>query len=241
MGSTKIKVEEVNIEEEAARRVATGEEPEATEGGNLSPRARRIKGRSKNYVNLRSQVDKTKTYDVGTAIALVKKLTRKKHPSITADINLREAGVNFEISLPHSTGKTVKVAIADDKLLEKIGEGTIDFDVLIATPDMMGKIAKHARVLGPRGLMPNPKNKTVTTEPEKRKKELEAGSLQVKSEKKAPIIHVQVGTAEQKDKEVLENIMALSRRISLGNIRKLTLSSTMSPGVKVDLNSLKTE
>lgn len=236
MGGTKMKTVDMSMDvtDEPKKNRASSHHDESEKAANK-------RKRSKNYVYARSQVDRTKSYDVKTAVGLVQKLSKKAHPTITADINVREDGISFEISLPHATGKQVKVAIVDDSVLEALDAGTIDFDVLLAKPEMMAKVAKYARVLGPRGLMPNPKNGTVTAEPEKRKKELEAGSMHVKTEKKFPIMHVQVGNAKQSEDEVAENIMALVKRIGLNKISKVTLSSTMSPGVRVELASLKQE
>ena len=187
----------------------------------------------------RSQVDKTKFYDLVTAIDLVKKLSRKNHPTITADVNYREASYQTEMSFPHSTGKTINVAIATEDVMKQIEAGDINFDILLAKPAMMSKIAKFARVLGPKGLMPNPKNKTVTDDPEARKKELEGGKIAIKTEKKAPLMHVQVGDITMDTKKLQENILALIKHLNPNMVTKLTLSSTMSPGVKVDLNSFK--
>lgn len=233
MGSTKIKTTPVQpdeiktdaqVEEEAQAKIRVKHE------------------RSKTYVKLRAQVDKTKTYSLDTAIALVKKLSRPAHPTMTLDINTRETGVNLEITLPFSNGKSTKIAIADDEVIAQIEAGKIDFDMLLAKPEMMGKLAKHAKVLGPRGLMPNPKNNTVVADPAKRKQELEANSVvQIKSEKKAPLIHLQVGTLNQPDEEIAANISALVKRLGINQVLRLTLSSTMSPGVKIDVASTKVE
>lgn len=208
---------------------------EAVENTDTGAQVRVSKGRSKKYVALRSQVDKTKDYTLDQAIELVKRLSRKNHKTITADVNYKETGFSTEISFPHTTGKTVRVAIANDDILKQIEDGKIEFDVLVAKPDMMGKIAKFARVLGPRGLMPNPKNKTVTPDPEARKKELEAGKVTIKTEKKAPLLHVQIGEVTQSEKELTENIQTLVKVLNPHKIQRLTISSTMSPGVKISL------
>lgn len=235
MGSTKIKTKPTEELTNADNQVNAAEETQS-----LKPRKVRV--RSKQYVNLRSQVDKTKNYELNTAIALVKKLSRKNHPTLTADINTKEVGVNIELTLPHSNGKQTKIAIANDDVIAQIDAGKIDFDMLLAKPDMMGKLAKYAKVLGPKGLMPNPKNKTVVADPQARKQELEANSvIQVKTEKKFPIVHLQVGLITQPDEEIAANLTALVKRLDISKITKLTLSSTMSPGVKVDLASLRQE
>ena len=196
------------------------------------------KMRSAAYKDLRSQVDRTINYGPAEAVSFVKRLSRKNHPTITADINYKETKFRGEMSFPHSTGKTTTVEIASDKTIEKIEAGNIDFDVLIADASMMPKLARHAKVLGPRGLMPNPKNGTVTKDPEKKKKELEGGKIVVQTEKKSPIIHVQIGKATQKEGELLENLQALVKLLDPNQIKKLTLSSTMGPGIKVDVASM---
>jgi large subunit ribosomal protein L1 len=100
----------------------------------------------------------------------------------------------------------------------------------------MPKIAKLAKILGPKGLMPNPKNNTVTPDPEKRAKELASGKTTIKTERKAPLIHALIGKVNQPAKELEANVTALIKGLSILKIKKLTLSATMSPGVKVDLS-----
>jgi large subunit ribosomal protein L1 len=192
------------------------------------------KERSKKYQHLRSQVDKTKLYSLEQAVELVKKLSSKKHNQITADVNYRDTGFQTQIQFPHSTGKSLKVAIATEELLADVQNGKINFDVLLATPQLMPKLVRLAKVLGPKGLMPNPKNQTVTTDPEKRKLELEGGKITIKTEKKAPLMHVSIGKTAQPDLELVENLKTLIKIINPHKITRLTISSTMSPGVKVD-------
>ncbi len=192
------------------------------------------RGRSKKYIAVRSQVDKTKVYDAFSAIELVKKLSYSKFDgTITVDAVLKETGAVGKLTLPHSTGKTVKVAIVDDALIAEIEAGKLDFDYLVTTPQFMPKLAKHARVLGPRGLMPNPKNGTVTANPEQKKSDLEKGELNIKTEKKRPVIHVSIGKVSQDTKELVENYKALINFLG-AKVIKSTLSATMSPGIKVD-------
>ena len=131
-----------------------------------------------------------------------------------------------------------RVAIASVELIAKIEAGTIEFDVLVTHPSFMPKLARLAKVLGPKGLMPNPKNGTVSPDPEKRAKELAGGKTTVKTERKAPLMHVIVGKTNQEAKEIGANVETLVKAIGAGRIIKLTLSATMSPGVKVDLSKL---
>ncbi len=236
MGSSKIKTVDMSqpIDDPKTKDTLT---TEGSEEKTEVTKPRKIRTRSKKYTHRRSQVDKTTNYELKKAIELVQKLSSAKHPTITADINCKDDSYTGEIKFPHSTGKTVNVVIADEKLLKKIEKGEINFDVLLAKPEMMPKIAKLARVLGPKGLMPNPKNKTVTPDPESRKKELEGGKITLKTEKKGPLLHVQIGSTTQPVKEISDNITHLVKSIGAGKIARLTISSTMSPGVKIDLSS----
>ena len=196
----------------------------------------RTKTRSKKYQEKRALVDRTKEYPLEEAIELVKKTSYTKFDgTITASMVFKEVGEQARLTLPYSTGKTVKVAIADDQVIENIAAGKIDFDVLISTPEFVPKLAKYARVLGPKGLMPNPKNGTITTNPKKRAKELAAGEVVVKTDRKQPVAHVSVGKVSQATKEIKANLETLIKALS-GKLKKLTLSATMSPGVKVKLD-----
>lgn len=213
---------------------------EADEQATVTKRVRPPKSRSKTYVAARRHVDRTKNYPLKKAVELVKSTSYSKFDgTVTADVIVKDENLRLEMAFPHQTGKQVKVAVADDALLEKVGKGEIDFDILLATPQMMPKIAKVARVLGPKGLMPNPKNKTVTDNPEKRKKELEAGKQEVKTERKAPLMHVRVGKTGQPEKELKENVEALIKAVGAKKMVKLTLAATMSPGIKVDLSEFQ--
>jgi large subunit ribosomal protein L1 len=190
--------------------------------------------RSKKYKAVRSKVDRTKTYDLFSAVELVKKLSYTQFPgTISAHLTVKEQGLTQEITFPHSTGQERKIEIASDKTLEKIEAGDIDFDVLLAAPAMMSKLTKYAPILGPQGLMPNPKNGTLTPKPEERKKELESGKRMLKTERKAPLIHVSIGKTNMETKKLVENLQALIEAFQ-NKLTKLTICATMSPGVKVD-------
>lgn len=232
MGSTKIKTTKPEELE-----VTTNEKVVETPTEETAVKPKRERVRSKRYVWLRSQVDRTKTYPVEQALELVKKLSKKSHSTITADINCKDT-LQVELTFPHSTGKTSRVGIVTDEILADIAKGVIEYDVLIASPAFMPKLAKHARVLGPKGLMPNPKNGTVTPDPEKKLKELSGGKVTVKTEKKSPLMHVQIGKIDQDTKELIANIETLVKVIGSGKITKITVSGTMTPGIKVDLASV---
>jgi large subunit ribosomal protein L1 len=224
----KVDIQE-KIEAKVEENISEGKVPRAT------------KTRSRTYVKARRQVDRTKIYDLKKAIELVKSTSYSSFiGTISADLIVKDAKVIVELAFPHSTGRSVTVAIADDEVIKNIEAGNITFDVLLSTPAMMPKLTRHAKVLGPKGLMPNPKNQTVSDNPEKRKKELEAGKITLKTEKKAPLMHVVVGKTDLDDKKLASNIEALIKAVGPKKIRKLTLSATMSPGIKVDLNPYQT-
>jgi large subunit ribosomal protein L1 len=191
--------------------------------------------RSKKYQAVRSQVDKTRSYDVFSALELVKKLSYTKFPgTITAEVVLREkeTGSQIDLAFPHSTGQSLTVVVATDEVLDQITAGNINFDILVSTPQYMPKLAKLAAVLGPRGLMPNPKNGTLTENPERKKAELEAGKVTLRTERKAPLMHVVIGNSKMDTKQLVENIQTLLDALK-GRLLKVAVAASMSPGIKV--------
>jgi len=207
----------------------------------------KIRVRSKRYVEAASLVDKTKTYPPADAVSLVKKTSLTKFDgSVELHINLNPAslgeknppagGMRGSVSLPHGTGKQVRVLVADDTIIADVAEGKINFDILVASPAMMPKLAKVARILGPKGLMPNPKTGTVTEDTAKRARELSTGKVNFKTEPDQPIIHLIVGKVSFDDKKLAENVDAILDAVGRGKIAKATLTSTMGPGVKIALS-----
>lgn len=227
---------DMSVNEDVVKIVAASDEAEVAQEAAAEEAQPKKKGprRSKKYTSVRAQVDKTKLYDAFVAVELVKKLSYSKFAgTVTADLLVREVGTSVDITFPHTTGKTVRVAIADDDLMEKIQSGdSIEFDVLLADPRFMPKLAKLAKILGPRGLMPNPKNGTLTTNPELKKKELEGGKITLKTEKKQPVMHVVIGKTDMKTKALVENLQALMTALTM-KLMRVAISSTMSPGIKV--------
>lgn len=208
------------------------------------PKEKRVKilkkrpGRSKRYKQVLKLVDKTRFYPIKEAIALLRKVSLSRfNGAVEAHINVEEKGLSGEVLLPHGTGKKIKVAIADEKILAQIEKGKIDFDVLLAPPQMMSKLAKLGKILGPRGLMPNPKAGTVTQTPEKRAKELTKGKIHFKTEKDAPIIHLSFGKMDFKDDQLIENFRTLITSINPKKIKRVVIKSTMSPGIKVKISN----
>ncbi|MGB4966086.1 MAG: hypothetical protein WBO77_03190 [Microgenomates group bacterium] len=193
--------------------------------------------RGKNYRAAKRQVTTDEVYTVVQAVSLLKKIsTAKFDESVELHLNLVEAGIKGEVTLPHGTGKSVKVAVVTDELLTAIEGGTIDFDVLITHPSFMPKLAKVARVLGPKGLMPNPKNGTVSEKPEEVAKKYSGGALRFKSEAKFPLLHQLVGKKSFEDKQLVENIAAFIKAVNTKNIKSAYLKLSMTPSVQVKVD-----
>ena len=155
----------------------TVEEVEKSAQGGSAPGGKKVKSAKldnfaksppgKKIIAAQSFIDKSKTYSLSDAISLVKKTSFSKFDgSVELHINVSDKGIRGTVSLPHGTGKQVRVKIADDKLISDLSaNGKIDFDILVASPEMMPKLAKIAKILGPRGLMPNPKTNTIGENP----------------------------------------------------------------------------
>lgn len=224
---------------------------------------------TKKNKQIASKVDALKTYTVAEAVAILKDCAsmRKFDETIEVSLNLgidpkhADQQVRGVTSLPHGTGAKVRVAViardakaeeakkagADivgaEDLIEQIKSGKIDFDRCIATPDMMGLIGQVAKVLGPKGLMPNPKLGTVTPDVKTAVESAKAGSIEFRAEKTG-IVQAGVGKASFDAKKLEENIHffidAIQRAKPTGAkgtyMKKITMSSTMGPGIKIDLN-----
>jgi len=198
------------------------------------------KTRSEKYKAVATLVDKKKLYTLKEALELLPKLkVATFDETVELHINTSETGITGTMTLPHGSGKQVKVAIADDAVIESIQNGKIDFDILVATPQMMPKLARVAKVLGPKGLMPNPKNGTVTANPEEVAKKFAGGQMRYKTEAKNPIMHVIVGKVSFGDKKLSENIAAMITTVGMGKIKNVTLKSTMSPAIHIDFTTAK--
>jgi len=224
--------------------------------------------RSKRYKENQKSVDRDKIYSVGDAIGLLKDSKKVKFDeSVDLAVNLgvdpkhADQIVRGTISLPHGTGKEVKVLVlckgenvvaaenagADfvgaDDYIDKIKGGWMDIDVIIATPDMMASVGKIGRVLGPRGLMPNPKSGTVTTDVEKAVKEVKAGRIEFRVDKYG-IIHAAIGKLSFEKDQLVDNAKSLMGALlrakpvaSKGTyLKKVSIASTMGPGLKLDKN-----
>ncbi|MCK5682223.1 50S ribosomal protein L1 [bacterium] len=224
----------------------------------------------KNYSANRAKVESDKKYSLVDAVDLLKSFTTAKFDesvdlAVRLGVDPRHADqmVRGAVLLPHGSGKSSKIVVfakgekeieardagADfvgaDDLAKKISDGWLDFDKAIATPDMMGVVGKLGRVLGPRGLMPNPKVGTVTFDVARAVKEIKAGKVEFRVEK-AGIVQVPVGRLSFSNEKLVENITSIVETLnrlkpasSKGNyMRGFSLSSTMGPGIRVDVATL---
>ena len=227
--------------------------------------------RGKKYVEAAKLVDRATFYDADEAVSLVKKsAVAKFDETIEAHIRLGVDGrhadqqVRGAVVLPHGTGKTVKVLVfakgdkvneaeaagADhvggEELIPRIqNDGWLDFDVVVATPDMMGVVGRLGRVLGPKGLMPNPKAGTVTMDVTKAVNDIKAGKIEYRLDK-TNIIHVPIGKASFTEDQLADNFQTLIGAINKAKpaaakgqyLKSVTLASTMGPGVKLNTAKL---
>ena len=192
--------------------------------------------RGKKYRDAAKLVEPNKHYSIEEAVALVKKTSTSKFDgSVELHAKVKGEGFRGTISLPHGIGKTKKVAVADDATIEAIANGKLNFDVLVATPAQMPKLAKYAKVLGPKGLMPSPKAGTVTDDIEKVTKEISGGRMEYRADKNG-VIHMSIGKISFKDEQLVENFKAMEAILMAAKVSSLSLAPTMGPGVKVQLS-----
>ena len=223
--------------------------------------------RGKKYAEAAKLIDRSNLYDAGEAIAIVKKAASAKFDE-TVEVHIRtgcdgrhaDQQIRGAVVLPHGTGKTVRVLVfaknakADEataagadfvgaeELVPKIqNEGWLDFDVVVATPDMMGVVGRLGRVLGPKGLMPNPKAGTVTMDVAKAIADIKAGKIEYRLDK-TNIIHVPIGKVSFTEEQLADNFQTLISAIVKAKpsavkgqfLKSVTVASTMGPGVKLN-------
>jgi len=230
-----------------------------------------MSNRGKKYQEMMKKIDKTKSYTALEAVDLLKatryaKFDETVEVAVNLGVNPRHADqmVRGAVVFPHGLGKTTKVVVfakgdkekeardagadfvgGQDLITKILEEGWLDFDKAIATPDMMGLVGKVARILGPRGLMPNPKVGTVTFDITQAVKEMKAGRAEFRVDK-AGIIHAPIGKASFESQKLVENLQALIELLARLKpstakgvyMKKATLSSTMGPGLTLDTNKL---
>lgn len=227
--------------------------------------------KGKRYAEAAKLVDRMSTYDAEEAVSIIKKSASAKfdetiecHIRLGVDGRHADQQVRGAVVLPHGTGKTVRVLVfakgakldeaqaagADfvggEELIPKIqNDGWLDFDVVVATPDMMGVVGRLGRVLGPKGLMPNPKAGTVTMDVTKAVADIKAGKIEYRLDK-SNIIHVPIGKASFSEEQLADNFQTLIDAVIKAKpsaakgqyLRSVTLASTMGPGVKLNVTKL---
>jgi large subunit ribosomal protein L1 len=230
-----------------------------------------MSGIGKSYRKVLDKVDRNQRYQLEDSLKLVKETARAKFDE-TVDIAIRlgvdprqaDQNIRGTVALPHGMGKTVRVLafakgekereaqeagadfIGSDELIKKISEGWLDFDKAVATPDMMAAVGRIGKILGPRGLMPNPKTGTVSLDIGKAVKEIKAGKLEFRVDK-AGIVHVPVGRASFSAEQLIDNarmvlltILRAKPASAKGNyVKGVTIATTMGPGIKVDLAQIR--
>ena len=231
-----------------------------------------MSGMGKSYRKVFEKVDRNQRYQLEDSLKLVKETARAKFDetvdmAIRLGVDPRQADQNIRgtVALPHGMGKAVRVLafakgekereaqeagadfVGNDDLIKKISEGWLDFDKAVATPDMMAAVGRIGKILGPRGLMPNPKTGTVTIDVAKAIKEVKAGKIDFKVDKFG-IIHASIGKVSFENeqlvdnaKELLQTILKLKPTAAKGTYMKsVYMSSTMSPGIQIEPKSLTT-
>jgi len=225
----------------------------------------------KKYQEAAKLVDRTKAYEIKEAVALAKQ-TAKANFDETVEAAFRlgvdpkkaDQQIRGAMVLPHGTGKTQRVLVfakgekakeaeaagadyvGEAEYIAKINQGWFDFDVIVATPDMMAEVGKLGRVLGPKGLMPNPKTGTVTFEVEKAVKDIKAGKVEYRVDKSSNI-HVPIGKISFEDDKLVENFVALTEQLVKVKpqaakgvyMKNVSIASTMGPGIKVDVSNYR--
>ncbi|HLR71917.1 MAG TPA: 50S ribosomal protein L1 [Pseudogracilibacillus sp.] len=228
-----------------------------------------MKKRGKKYQEAAKLVDRSKVYNIQEAITLLKEAASAKFDEtveaafrLGVDPKKADENIRGAVVLPHGTGKTQRVLvfakgekiqeaeaagadyIGDQDIINKINEGWFDFDVVVATPDMMAEVGKLGRVLGPKGLMPNPKTGTVTFEVEKAVNEIKAGKVEYRVDKSSNL-HVPIGKISFEDEKLVDNfntiidtIIKAKPQSSKGTyLRNVVVTSTMGPGIKIDTSN----
>lgn len=235
----------------------------------VKPTRSRLERRSKNYRKLAEQIEKGKAYSLKEALELATKTSVGKfdatvelHMNLNVDPRQADQNIRGTVNLPNGTGKTVRVAVfagvdqaekakkagadivGEDDLLAKLEKQELNFDILISTPQLMPKLGKYARLLGPRGLIPNPKSGTVSANVAKAVEEAKAGKVEYRIDKQA-IVHLGVGKVSFGGSKLYDNTKTVIDNISSNKpssvkgalIKSIAVSTTMGPGIKVDINN----
>lgn len=265
--------EELEAKEDRKEKVAAGELDPSEEGIKKGPAPKirsKLERRGKKYQEAAKLVDTEKQYTLKEAAELLPKISTTTfsssveiHVNLGVDPKQADQNVRAMVALPHGTGKTVRIAVfapedqhaaakkagadivGEADFLKQLDKEQFDFDVLIATPQLMAKLGKYARSLGPRGLMPNPKSGTVTTDVAKAVTEAKGGKVEFRVDKQS-IIHLAVGKTDFSAQQIEENIQTLLKAVADAKpaslkgvyIQKITLAPTMGPGISLALTEV---
>lgn len=227
-------------------------EKKKTKKSKASQKKGKAKYRSVKYKESAEKVEKSKRYPLTEAVDLAKSTSYSKFDgSLELHLNTNAKNIRGLVSLPFASGKKLKILafgkgaedsgadiVGDDAKLNEIIRGITGFDVIVTTAEWMPKLARAAKVLGPRGLMPSPKNGTITDNLKKAVEEIQSGKVEYKTEKGGQVIHLSVGRVSQPSEEVIQNTKILFNAIGKTKIKKAVISPSMGIGVKVDLASI---
>src|SRR3990167_8739262 len=232
--------------EEGSRRVAAVSEanedarrktePAGPRAAQKSQKPGKAKPRGKKYQEITKDLDRTKSYPLNEAIETVKKLSYSKfNATLEAHINTSQTGIRGLVSLPFAAGRKLRILafgkgadtsgadiIGSEEIIEEINKGKVNFDLVVTTPEWMPKLAKVARILGPRGIMPNPKNGTITSDLKKAVEGFQAGKTEYKTEPKSAVIHLGLGKLDQSTEELSANVKTLLQTLGKTRIKKVT-------------------
>lgn len=272
MAKKKIAKKEIKIENPEVTEVKPKEV--ASKAGALKKEKKaRVKKKEhgQSYERVKIKVNKDKFYAIAEAIRLAKETSYAKfdatieaHFNLGLDPSKDDQKIRTTVVPPHGTGKEKKILafvplesmktakeagadlIGDEAKIDQIGKGVVDFDIIVSDPSFMLKLSKVAKILGPKGLMPNPKSGTVTSDPVKAIKELKKGRVELRSETSAPLLHTLIGKKSFEDQALVENFITIFNALKSAKpsktkgtfIQAVTISATMGPGIKVDLGSL---
>lgn len=265
--------EEAAEKEDRKEKIAKGEVDPSEAGVKRGPAPKtrqKSERRSKGYKKAAELIDSAKTYTVSEAAELLPRTSSVKfdasvelHVNLGVDPRQADQNIRATVGLPHGTGKTVRIAVfapadqheaakkagadivGEDDFLQQLDKEQIDFDVLISTPQLMAKLGKYARVLGPKGLMPNPKSGTVTAKVADAVKEAKAGKVEFRVDKQS-IVHLAVGKVSFKPEQIAENAKTVLKALAEAKpssvkgtyIQKITMTTTMGPSVVIALSEV---